>query len=67
MQFYFRTGRQTGVSVGPLGMLIVAPFYLAVLAFVAFLYLIAIVFLLVVALIRVLRERRGKTTTTPAA
>jgi hypothetical protein len=60
MQFYFRTGRNTGVGLGPLGLLIVAPFYLAVLAAVAFVYVVIFAIVLVAGLVIALRERRRK-------
>jgi hypothetical protein len=60
MQFYFRTGKNTGVGLGPLGLLIIAPFYLAVLAVVAFVYVVIFVIVLLAGLVATFRERRRK-------
>jgi hypothetical protein len=62
MQFYFRTGRNTGVGLGPLGLLIVAPFYLAVLVAIAFVYVVIFAIALFAVLVAALRERRRKRT-----
>jgi hypothetical protein len=60
VQFFFRTGRSTGVGVGPLGLLIVAPIYLAFLALVVAAYGAALLILFVVAALRAIRAHRGR-------
>ena len=58
MQFFFRTSENTGVGLGPLGMLIVAPLYLALIMLIAAAYAIGVIVALIVFTVRAIIARR---------
>lgn len=57
MRFYFRTGRGSGISVGPLGLFIIGPLYL--LVFLAWLAIQVAVGVLALALQAIVGMRRA--------
>ena len=59
MQFFFRTGENTGVGVGPVGLLILAPIYLAVIALAVAMFGVALLVMLVIAVGRAVAARRS--------
>lgn len=65
MRFYLRTSRNTGVGVGPLGLLILGPIYFAWIVLLVLAFVIGAAVIVVAGLVRYARERRGGETTVP--